>query len=173
MKTSSSIFTSYRSLIAIFSVLLLPVKGDEVPVAKTLPKDFAFQSSSGTVGVVPASKQYVTIRRIEGLEDKVAYAITKGEELTPRIEIKDAGKEEEAGFQSAKNLSEAQVLEIYKQAIELGFFDLNETYPEEFPIGGSITKIIITANGVTKKVSVAGGTNVEAINKLMAAVRGL
>ena len=136
----------------------------EKPEDKQVPKGFSFERLSWDVGVLPVEKNFIRIRPVDTAKGKV-YMLTSGT-TTRHID-----KPVETTVRVKKELTAAQCLALYNEALKLGFFKMKDVYSEEED-GGSASSIAITANGITKRVSVYN-TEVPEIDKLTAKIRAL
>ena len=138
----------------------------EVAAGNQLPEDFTFEHRKSTAGVLPRRVDFIRIDPI-GKAGQQAYRLSSGASTTQQDGRKDVSIALEL------RLTEAQCLRLYRDAVELGFFDLKGKYrPEGGLDGGLSTTISIVAGGKKKLVSVYG-VDVPEMGKLLGRVRAL
>lgn len=136
----------------------------EKPEAREVPKGFSLERLRWDVGVLPVETDFIRIRPVDTAKGKV-YMLTAG------TSTRHIDKPVETAVRVKKTLTTAQCLALYDEAVKLGFFEMRDVYSEEED-GGSASSISITADGVTKKVSVSN-TEVPEIDRLTARIRAL
>lgn len=134
------------------------------PEEKPLPEGFSLERRSWDVGVLPVQEDFIRIKPVDTAKGKVWM-------LTAGTTTRHFGKPEETVMRVKKELTAAQCLTLYNEALKLGFFKMKDVYSEEED-GGSASSISITADGVTKKVSVYN-TEVPEVDKLTGKIRAL
>lgn len=113
---------------------------------KSLPGDFAVSYSDEVVGIAPAENSYIDITRNKGASDGSCTLVT-GTLTVFRLGApgtKDPSK--------TRRLSKEQCLALYKDAVEMGFFKLQDRYVDDKIKGGYGVTMTITADGKTKTV---------------------
>ena len=118
--------------------------------AKSLPQDFALEYTVSDVGRIDAEEQFIRVQS----DKSGGFLLTANTYGSVK-----------------KQLTDTQCLKFYNEALEAGFFGLEDNYSKEED-GGSVAVVRITANGSTKTVSVYN-SQVDQFDAVVAAINAL
>ncbi len=112
----------------------------------SLPNDFALSYSDELIGIVPAENSYIDITRNKGASDGSCTLVSG------ILSVFRHGGPKTKDPTLTKRLTKEQCLELYKDAVRMGFFELNNRYTDEKVSGGYGVTMSITADGKTQTV---------------------
>ena len=126
-------------------------------------KDFSIEYKNWDVGVLPVRTNFIQIKPEIARSGRV-FMLSIGMTTTKNDGTTDTK------IKMRKKLSEAECIALFNEVKKIGFFKLKDAYsPDEAVDGGSAASLKVTADGMTKKISI-NNTSVPEINKLLAAI---
>jgi len=131
----------------------------------TLPGDFSLVYTDVFAGMLPTEGTFIEIHRNPRASDGSCL-------LTSGILTRSAGRADVKTVNITKSIPAAQVLEFYKEAKKIGFFDLRNRYIDDKAQGGTSITMTITGDGNTQRVETLNTVVLE-INALLSKIQTL